>query len=327
MDAAARERNRLRMRRSYALKIAKSGRVVNPALGRRRFDEQLQVDSVARVVCEHVAAAGRVLAITAQVIRDHGERSAAAAFAAETSAAASAAALATQAAGAQAEMAEAVVEGGGEADAEGGGEVEAEGGGEAEAVGGGEAEAVGGGEADAVGGGEAEAVGGGEGEAQATVPACGLLGLTDDILSDQIMSRFYGMQCSAGGEAMFYLLRVKRAWPGRDAHRRGLLEVRCTQRRLEVKKYRLAAALRLAKVKVGMLVLGAPWSQDQPPQVLWRNRTYMLSPSLSLSLRGSLSLRLSLRPSPSPSPSLCPGPSSGPSPNPNPQPHTPPYHD
>ena len=99
------ERERIRKRLSYARKMEKTGRVVNPALGRRRVDEQVRVDSVARVVCEHVAAAGRVLAITAQVIRDHGERSAAAALAAEMSAAASAAALATQAAGAQAEMA------------------------------------------------------------------------------------------------------------------------------------------------------------------------------------------------------------------------------
>ena len=102
---ATAERERIRKRLAYARKMERIGRVVNHALGRRRVDEQVRVDSVARVVCEHVAAAGRVLAITAQVIRYHGERSAAAALAAEMSAAASAAALATQAAGAQAEMA------------------------------------------------------------------------------------------------------------------------------------------------------------------------------------------------------------------------------
>ena len=155
-----------------------------------------------------------------------------------------------------------------------------------------------------------------------------LLGLTDVVLV-LIMSHLY-----TEGNSMYHLLRVQKEWPGRCAHRRGLVEVRRTrvaQRRREVRERRLAAATRLAKVQVGMLVLGAPWSQDLPPQVLWRNRTYMLSPSLSLSLslslRGSLSLSLSLRPSPSPSPSLCPGPSSGPSPNPNPQPHPLPYHD
>ena len=104
MDPAA-ERQRIRKRLSYALKMAKTGRVVNHALGRRRVDEQLRVDSLARAVCEHVAAAGRVIAITEQAIRDHGERSAAAALAAEMAAAASATASAMQAAGAQAEMA------------------------------------------------------------------------------------------------------------------------------------------------------------------------------------------------------------------------------
>ena len=99
------EGERIRKRLAYARRMERNGRVVNHALGRRRVDEQVRVDSVARVVCEHVAAAGRVLAITAQVIRDHGERSAAAALAAEMSAAASAAASAMQAAGAQAEMA------------------------------------------------------------------------------------------------------------------------------------------------------------------------------------------------------------------------------
>ena len=69
MDAAARQR--IRKQHSYARKMAKTGRVVNHALGRRRVDEQLRVDSLARAVCEHIAAAGRVLAITEQVIRRH----------------------------------------------------------------------------------------------------------------------------------------------------------------------------------------------------------------------------------------------------------------
>ena len=94
----AAERQRIRKRQSYALKMAKTGRVVNHALGRRRVDEQLRVDSLARAVCEHIAAAGRVIAITEQAIRDH---AAAAALAAEMAAAASAAASAMQAAGAQ----------------------------------------------------------------------------------------------------------------------------------------------------------------------------------------------------------------------------------
>ena len=151
-------------------------------------------------------------------------------------------------------------------EAEDSGEAEAEDGGEGEVEGGGEAGVEGGDEAEVEGGGEGEAEGGGEGEAQPVVPAQGLLGLTDVVLV-LIMTHLY-----TEGRSMYHLLRVQKEWPGRCAHRRGLVEVRRTrvaQRRREVRERRLAAATRLAKVQVGMLVLGAPWSQDLPPQVLW----------------------------------------------------------
>ena len=75
MEEPAVRQRRLK-REQYALNIAKTGRVVNQSLGRRRVDEQLRVDSL-------LAAAGRVITMADRAIREHEERSAAAALAAE----------------------------------------------------------------------------------------------------------------------------------------------------------------------------------------------------------------------------------------------------
>ena len=82
-------RQRRLKREQYALNIAKTGRVVNQSLGRRRVDEQLRVDSL-------LAAAGRVITMADRAIREHEERSAAAALAAEMAPVASAAEMAVR---------------------------------------------------------------------------------------------------------------------------------------------------------------------------------------------------------------------------------------
>ena len=82
-------RQRRLKREQYALDIAKTGRVVNQSLGRRRVDEQLRVDSL-------LAAAGRVITMADRAIREHEERSAAAALAAEMAPVASAAEMAVR---------------------------------------------------------------------------------------------------------------------------------------------------------------------------------------------------------------------------------------
>ena len=88
MEEPAVRQRRLK-REQYALNIAKTGRVVNQSLGRRRVDEQLRVDSL-------LAAAGRVITMADRAIREHEERSAAAALAAEMAPVASAAEMAVR---------------------------------------------------------------------------------------------------------------------------------------------------------------------------------------------------------------------------------------
>ena len=66
MEEPAVRQRRLK-REQYALNIAKTGRVVNQSLGRRRVDEQLRVDSL-------LAAAGRVITMADRAIREHEER-------------------------------------------------------------------------------------------------------------------------------------------------------------------------------------------------------------------------------------------------------------
>ena len=62
MEEPAVRQRRLKRER-YALNIAKTGRVVNQSLGRRRVDEQLRVASL-------LAEAGRVITFADRAIRD-----------------------------------------------------------------------------------------------------------------------------------------------------------------------------------------------------------------------------------------------------------------
>ena len=61
MEEPAVRQRRLK-REQYALDIAKTGRVVNQSLGRRRVDEQLRVDSL-------LAAAGRVITMADRAMK------------------------------------------------------------------------------------------------------------------------------------------------------------------------------------------------------------------------------------------------------------------